>query len=679
MHREKSMAAEKDVKKIVFITPSSIGDVVFSMTSLDYLKQKFKNASFTVVSGPGASVLFSHDPRVKEALTYNKRVPFREKFALFNRLRKERFDVIIDLHDTVFRWFASARYKNPYSIRVPRAIRHLRLWHLYKTMAAFGDTRSPGKITITRDDIYLDKQSVESANVLLRKNNLSLDSEYILVAPGARSRTKRWHTQGFIDVCRELLKHHTVVLIGDENDLTLTQEINHHLEERAINITGKTTLLEVVAIIKKAKLVIGHDSAILHMTSYLDRPALAIFGPTDERRSGPYSSHCAVVRKSTICSPCLSDNCREGWVCMKNLSAQRVCDFAVALLEGRQPGSIVAYQRVLVTRTDRLGDVVLSTPVIKNLRARMPNAYIAMMVQESVVDAVRLNPYLDEVITLDKRGRHKGIFNSIRFVRELKKKRFDLALILHPTLRMHVLLFCAGITERIGYDRKGGFLNTRRLKHTKQSGAKHESEFALDFLKELGIDDYETTLFMPLYREAEEWADDFFKEKISASSKMVAVHAQASCPSKCWPSDYYRRLIDDIIKSYKATIVYVGSQVDTTINEERGIVNLTGKTTIAQLASVLKRSDLFISNDSGPVHMAVALGIPVISIFGRNQPGLSPKRWGPLGAGTKSVFLHKDVGCQVCLAHDCERDFSCLKAVAPSEVFTYVDTLLSTR
>lgn len=671
------MVADKEVKKIIFITLSNIGDVVLTLPSLDYLKQRFPAAHFTIVSGPAASVIFFHDPRVEEVIAYDKHAPFREKFALFNRLRKERFDGIIDLRDTAFRWCASAPYKNPYYIRIPQAIRHLRLRHLYKTMAAFGDRRNPGDIVFQRSDIYVDTESTESTKALLKEHNLSLDARYIVVSPGARSQTKRWHVQGFIEVCRELLKHYDIVFMGDKNDAALTKKINDELQGRAIDVSGKTSLLEAAQLIKNAQLVIGNDSALLHIASYLERPVLGIFGPTDEHRYGPFSAHCAVVRKNTICSPCLSDDCRQGWVCMKKLSPQLVYDFAQALLEGRKPASTLPYRRVLIARTDRLGDVVLSTPVIKNLRAHIPDGYIAVMVQEAVSDVVRANPYLDEVIPFDKKGRHKGFFNFLRFALELKRKRFDLALILHPSLRIHLLLFFAGIKERIGYDRKGGFLNTRRIRHTKQSGAKHESEFALDFLREIGITDYERVLFMPLYQEAEEWAGNLIKKKIPTNSKVVAVHAQASCPSKHWPSDYFRHLIDDIIKEYKATIVYVGSETDTAIKEEGNVLNLTGKTTIAQLASVLKRCNLFISNDSGPVHMAVALGVPVISIFGRNQPGLGPKRWGPLGASTTSVFLQKDVGCKVCLAHDCERDFACLKAIVPQEVLTYVRTILS--
>jgi lipopolysaccharide heptosyltransferase II len=360
---------------------------------------------------------------------------------------------------------------------------------------------------------------------------------------------------------------------------------------------------------------------------------------------------------------------------MKGVSPQLVIEYAQALMDDKISKVSFEYRRILITRTDRLGDVLLSTPVIKNLRDNFPGVYIAMMVRSSLKDVVEGNPYLDEVILFDKRGKHKGILNSFNLATDLKRKKFDLALILHPRVRVHIILFLARIKQRIGYDIKLGFLNTRILKHAKHLGQKHETEYTLDFLKELSIDKFDKSMFMPIRKESEDWVECFLEERKLLNNKIVLIHAQASCPSRLWPEDYYNRLIEDIIDIYKAKIIYVGILRDENIKEDENMINMTGNTSISQLASLVKHSDLLISNDSGPVHMAVALGTPVISIFGRNQPGLSPKRWAHLNAN--SIFLHKNIGCQVCLAHDCKREFACLKAIDPKEVFSYVYKFLS--
>ena len=133
---------------------------------------------------------------------------------------------------------------------------------------------------------------------------------------------------------------------------------------------------------------------------------------------------------------------------------------------------------------------------------------------------------------------------------------------------------------------------------------------------------------------------------------------------------------------YSSNIVLVGADETAEFSKavrnemKTAAVDLTGNFLVGELAEFLSRCRLFVSNDSGPVHVAVAVGTPTVVIFGRKDPGLSPKRWGPLGE--KSAFLHGDAGCDKCLAHDCLRDFACLKAVTSQEVIQVAKELLGT-
>ena len=290
------------------------------------------------------------------------------------------------------------------------------------------------------------------------------------------------------------------------------------------------------------------------------------------------------------------------------------------------------------------------------------------------------NPYLDEVIIYDKDGKHKSWQRSMKFARNLKKKRFDLALILHPTNRVHLVTFFAGIRRRIGYDRKLGFLLTDRIKHTKQLGQKHELEYALDLVRYLGIEPKDKTLFMPIKPESERWAEELFKQEgIKKTDKLLAIHPAASCPSKIWPNERFADVAARLIERYGFKVLVIAGPKDLALAESlikhmhKPAINLAGKTSVSQLASILKRCSLFISNDSGPVHIAAAVGTPVISIFGRNQKGLSPTRWGP--TGKKDKILHKEVGCIECLAHNCTKEFACLKAITVDDVVNAADSL----
>ena len=338
--------------------------------------------------------------------------------------------------------------------------------------------------------------------------------------------------------------------------------------------------------------------------------------------------------------------------------------------------------RILLTRTDRIGDVVLSTPVIKAIRDSYPDAHIAFMVRPYAEALVDGNPYLDEVIIYDKFGKHKSFLNTIRFALGLKKKKFDLAIMLHPTNRSHLIAFFAGIPKRIGYDRKLSFLLTKKVPHTKQEGKKHESEYTFDLLKEINIIGKPDELFVPLHRKDLDKVDEIFeKNNLSKDDTIITVNPGASCISKKWSADNFAILSDEIVSRFKAKIIIVtdkasienATQVESKMQNKP--INLAGKTTVGELAVIISKSNLFISNDSGPVHIAAAVGTPVISIFGRKDPGLSPKRWGPLSK--KSAVFHKDVGCDVCFAHNCKLGFKCLKAITTTEILEVVDSLLT--
>lgn len=337
-------------------------------------------------------------------------------------------------------------------------------------------------------------------------------------------------------------------------------------------------------------------------------------------------------------------------------------------------------KKILIIRTDRLGDVILSTPVIENLRRAFPQAYIAFMCRPYTKEVVEGNPFLDEVIIYDKENRHKSLAASIRFARGLAKKKFDWAIILHPTNRSHIVAFFAAIPLRVGWDRKMGFLLTHRLKHNKQQGFKHELEYTLDVLRKLGIPIVSKQTYFPLSDIKRQEIENLLKvHGLGQKDRLVVLHPSASCPSKRWPEESFSRLAAMLKQSFDCKIAIITAQGQegcaAAIVEENEVIDLRGKLTISQIAALLSRAALFISNDSGPVHIAASLKVPVISIFGRNNPGLSPQRWKPLGE--RSYVLHKPLDCNPCLAHNCKKQFLCLQAITPEDVFKLARSILS--
>ena len=338
-------------------------------------------------------------------------------------------------------------------------------------------------------------------------------------------------------------------------------------------------------------------------------------------------------------------------------------------------------KRILITRTDRLGDVALSTPVIRHMRKLYPDAYIAFMVKPENRDVVANNPHLDEVIIYDKRVSHKSFWNTVKFALRLRKKKFDTAVVLHPTNRVHIMLFLAGIPLRIGYDRKMGFFLTKRISHRKQEGGKHEVDYNFDLLKRSGFDieKADRRPYMVTADNDRRLVDSVQKD-LGIGNNAIAIHAGASCPSKRWPPENFARAADILSEKYGCDIVLVGADETAKYSKlvasgmKHRAIDLTGMLLVGELAELLSRCRLFISNDSGPVHIAVAAGTPVVAIFGRKDPGLSPARWRPLG--DRDAVLHKDVGCDTCLAHNCKIDFACLKAITADDVVRAAEKIL---
>jgi len=674
------------VNKILFITLSNIGDVILTLPALDLLKAEFPQAKITVMVGPRPKSVFENSPCVDSLIIYDKYAKLRKKISLFKELKREKFDLVVDLRNTFFGVFLPARYKTPFFLRIPRSVRHMKDRHLYRAFSfkplALSKDRSKGK-----SSIHIGPRDEESIEKIYQENNIKKHERIALIAPGARSDIKRWPADKFIGLIQLLNEklNLKVVLVGDKDDVPVCRYITENLKHSVIDLSGKTSISELAVLLKRSQVLISNDSAVLHLASYLNIPIVAIFGPTDEVKYGPWPDKYVIVKKDIFCRPCNKALCKfKTQECMQLIKVEDVARAADAILMDtaelcvKHPEN---FKRILIVRTDRIGDVILSTPVIKELRENYPDAYIAMMVSPYTKDIVEANPGLDEAIIYDKEVLHKGWLESIRFSQELKNKKFDLAIILHPSNRVHIVTFLAAIPKRIGYIKDMGFLLTDGIKHTKQFGLKHESEYNLDLVRRLGIKVKNRDLFMPIKEESERWVDDLFKrEGIKENDPLLIINPAASCPSRIWPYERFAEVADKLVEKCGFKVLVIGGPKETLAAGNvikymrKTAIDVAGKTSISQLASLLKRGRLLISNDSGPVHIASALGIPVVSIFSRSQKGLSPTRWGPLGKFDK--VLHKDVGCVGCLAHNCVKGFACLKAITVDDVLKAAEDIL---
>ena len=329
--------------------------------------------------------------------------------------------------------------------------------------------------------------------------------------------------------------------------------------------------------------------------------------------------------------------------------------------------------RILIIRTDRLGDMILSTPVIRALRSAFPDAYLGMMVCPDHWELLDGNPDLNVVIAYDKDGSEKGIAGTLRFAKRLRSHRFNTALILHSTDRVIFMSWLAGIRRRIGYARRLSWLLTDRFPYVKREGTQHELDYNLDLLKALGVESKERTLRVMTNAAQEAKVEAFLRTHgIDGTIPFIVLHPGASCPSKRWPAKRFAAVGDYFAKKHGTRIIVVtgpgeiqhGENVLSRMKEPS--IAALGVFSLGELACLLRKARCLISNDSGPVHLACAVQTPVVAIFGRWGGGLSPTRWGP--TGPRSLALHHDVGCRPCLAHRCPIGFVCLEAVSVEEV-----------
>jgi lipopolysaccharide heptosyltransferase II len=342
-------------------------------------------------------------------------------------------------------------------------------------------------------------------------------------------------------------------------------------------------------------------------------------------------------------------------------------------------------ENIVIFRTDRIGEVLLSTVVVEALKKHSPDDAISFITSEYSKPMLEGRRDIENILTVDTFSKKKCVFRAIKLARILRRYQFDMAIILNPHKMLHLACFLAGIPTRLGYDRKWGFLLTKKMVDERNDGNKHETEYAMDLLKEIGLNVPTPKPKLFVDSKAEIIVDDFIKEYNLESEKrpLVVMHPGSSNSAKIWPEKRYIELVKALKAAANCCIVMVGDANDREfagkVIEQTGInvFNTSGMFDLKELIAFLRRADLYIGSDTGPMHMAAAVGVPVIAIFGRKIPGVSPKRWGPCGEG--HVILHKPCKSGVCDDTICEYGYKCLENITAEEVCEAALKILADR
>jgi predicted lipopolysaccharide heptosyltransferase III len=331
--------------------------------------------------------------------------------------------------------------------------------------------------------------------------------------------------------------------------------------------------------------------------------------------------------------------------------------------------------RILVIKLRYVGDVLLATPVLTRLRGGFPKARLAMLVNEGTEEVVEGHPALDEVLVMEK----GPLLRQWRFIRTLRARRFDLVVDLTDGDRSALLAWLSGAPVRLGYNSEGrwrGRLYSEIIQADRFG--MHTVAYHLTATEALGLTGPPPPPILTVVPEARREADRLLRDAgIEDTWPLVCLHPGARWWFKSWPPERFAALADLIQAETSSLALFLGGEL------ERGVMSriaarmttpyrtLIGRTGLKELAAVLERATLMVSNDNGPMHMAAALGVPVIGLFGPSDPAV----WGPWGEG-HHVF-YKGLDCRACFHPDCFRgEQNCMRLITLDEVWGAVRRVL---
>jgi heptosyltransferase-2 len=337
-------------------------------------------------------------------------------------------------------------------------------------------------------------------------------------------------------------------------------------------------------------------------------------------------------------------------------------------------------RKVLVLQTAFAGDVVLVTPLARAIKQAYPNAEIYFLVIPKIDILLKNNPFIEKVWVFDKRGRERGLLPFLAWVKKLRSEHFDTAIVPHRSIRSAILVWAAKIPRRIGFHTSAGsFLWTDVVRYSKNI---QEVERNFKLVQVLGITiPAEPPELFPGEQERDE-VDLFLKKaNIGPGQKMVAMAPGSVWPTKRWLPDGFVQVSRSLWQEKRIRTVLIGGESDVDLGDQivlqagAGPVNAMGRLSLLASAELIRRCCVILSTDSAPLHLGVAMGIPVVAIFGPTVPEFG---FGPYGE--RHTVIQKDMSCRPCSIHGGKRcpkgHFDCMASISWREVHQAIEESL---
>lgn len=329
--------------------------------------------------------------------------------------------------------------------------------------------------------------------------------------------------------------------------------------------------------------------------------------------------------------------------------------------------------RILIRGANWVGDAIMTTPVIRAVRKNFPNAEISILVKPWVAPVFHNNPFVDNVLIYDDKGRHKKGLGTIRLARDLRKYHFDLAVLMQNAFEAALITFLGGVSERLGYDTDARVLLLNRcIKLDPKLKQVHLIDYYRGILKGAGLHDDGATLDLFISDSEKRAAEKTLHNNgIDTSKPVIAINPGATGgTAKRWFPDRFAQLSTKLAEHFGVKVLIFGGPGDTVLGDEIAelsgnvCVNLAGKTNLSQAFAMIEQCSLFITNDSGLMHAAAALGINQVAIIGSTNHITTPP------SNSNSRIVRVPVHCSPCMKPVCRYDHhQCMDNISVDMVF----------
>jgi len=341
---------------------------------------------------------------------------------------------------------------------------------------------------------------------------------------------------------------------------------------------------------------------------------------------------------------------------------------------------MITPKNILIVRNDRIGDVVLSLPLAGLIKKHFPDCKITFLLRNYTKDIANDHPNIDDVIILKEDNGRIPVWKNVN---QLKKGLFDASIIVYPTFITALIIFLARVKFRVGSGyRWYSFLFNKKVFEHRKYAEKHELEYNVNLLKVFGIEEYISTknvLFdIHINKTSMEKVNRILTDSgVKFEKKIIIVHPGSGGSAIDLPIEKFSELVKNLSLLNKVDIIITGNEdeknICSTISSNTNAIDLSGKFNLSEIICLIRLSEIFISNSTGPIHIAAALGKSTVGFYPKIR-ACSPERWGPYTQ--KKVIFTPEIECNDCTREQCER-LNCMNSIDIDNVTKEVTKLIS--